>query len=45
MPWRFRIAQTLEGGDRDPHGGELTVDAAVAPGWILLRESEDKRGG
>ena len=33
------------GGDRDAHGGELTVDAAVTPGWILLRESEDKRGG
>ena len=33
------------GGDDDAHGGELAVDAAVAPLWILLRQPEDKRRG
>ena len=33
------------GGDDNAHGGELTVDAAVAPGRVLLRQPEDERGG
>ncbi len=33
------------GGDRDPHGGELTVDAVVAPVRVLLREAEHQCGG
>src|SRR6516165_5345631 len=33
------------GSDDDAHGGELTVDAAVAPSWVLLRQAQDERGG
>ena len=33
------------GRDDDAHGGELTVDAAVAPGRVLLREAEHEGGG
>lgn len=32
------------GGDGDAHGGELTVDAAVAPSRVLLRQAEDECG-
>ena len=32
------------GGDDDAHGGELAVDAPVAPSRVLLRQAEDKRG-
>jgi len=34
------------GGRRDCHAGlhELTVDAAVSPQWILLRQADDKAG-
>jgi len=51
-PARRRVdAVTLQdrpdarGGDGDAHGGELAVDAAVAPLWILLRQPEHQRGG
>jgi len=33
------------GGDDDAHGGELAVDAAVAPLWVFLRQPEDERRG
>ncbi len=32
------------GGDGDAHAGELTVDAAVAPSRVLLRQAEDECG-
>jgi hypothetical protein len=33
------------GGDDNAHGGELALDAAVAPLWILLRQPEEKCRG
>ena len=33
------------GRDDGAHGGELAVDAAVAPGRVLLREAEHEGGG
>ena len=33
------------GGDDDAHGGQLAVDATVAPSRVLLRQAHDERGG
>lgn len=44
-PWRFRTAQAARGSDSDSHGGQLTVDAAVTPGRVLLGEAEHHCSG
>ena len=36
----FQDRPDARGGDDDPHGGQFAVDAAVAPGWVLLRQAE-----
>jgi hypothetical protein len=33
------------GGDDDAHGGELTLDAPVAPSRVLSGQPQDQRGG
>ena len=41
----FQDRPHARGGDDDADGGELTVDATVAPLWVLLRQAEDESGG
>ena len=45
MPWRRRMAQTLEGAKRDAHRGQLTVDPAIAPGRVLPSQAQDDLDG